>query len=281
MTPIPNNNRFKTFAACDLAPPGIPPPAAWRVTLNFLNSSGVGSDRYCWQAYCSRRQSSSNLSEELSGSEILGAMETDEAAGFNIRVVRGTKSQWIDLCGPYPKIPWQHFTIASEIPDLHPTDWAPIIEQFAVLGRLLLGVIADSDYTVWQRCKDPQYYAEHFGSVAGLCLNQVAANPPFPMRTLVDTSTNPGRSDAVNGGPAMVASDMWLGPAFWTYAPCRKEEILAQPWLEVHDTDHFLYIKSYSEPFTRPDGEQGEIQRRLWQLLFHSDCRWPPIGNIP
>jgi hypothetical protein len=92
----------------------------------------------------------------------------------------------------------------------------------------------------------------------------------------LDTSTNPGRNDKINGGPAMVAADMWLGPAFWKYAPCHKEEVISQPWLKVRDTEHFLHINSFPEPFTRPDGEQGEIQRKLWRLLFHSDCQWPP-----
>jgi hypothetical protein len=162
------------------------------------------------------------------------------------------------------------------IPELPLGNLRPLMDGLASLGKLALAVMDNHDYSVWQRCTDPKYYAERYGSIDGFPLIHVAPNPPFPAEDRLDTSTNPGRGERVNGGPAMVAADMWLGPAFWNYAPCTREEVLRQPWLEVCDTEHSLYLKAYPEPFTRPDGEQGEIQRRLWQLLFHSDCRWPP-----
>ena len=89
---------------------------------------------------------------------------------------------------------------------------------------------------------------------------------------------NPGRSKAlssvVNFYPT---AEMWLGPHFWQYAKCTKEEALAADFfIEKRDTPHYLYLKCWPEPFTRPDGEQGRMQQRLWKLFFHEDCEWPP-----
>jgi hypothetical protein len=75
---------------------------------------------------------------------------------------------------------------------------------------------------------------------------------------------------------------MWLGPFFWQYAACTKDDVLAADWfLEKRDTPHYLYIKSWQHPFTRPDGEQGRAQAKLWKLLFNEECEWPPgSGSI-
>ena len=97
-------------------------------------------------------------------------------------------------------------------------------------------------------------------------------------RILLDTSLNPGRYqiDDKNQFRA-VAAELWLGEHFWDYAPCTKEEVLASDiFLEKRDTPHFLYLKSWPHPFTRPDGEQGRVQQKLWRLLFKEDCEWPP-----
>ena len=97
-------------------------------------------------------------------------------------------------------------------------------------------------------------------------------------RILLDTSLNPGRYivDDKNQFRA-VPADLWLGPHFWDYAPCTKEEVLAADFfIEKRDTPHYLYLKSWPHPFTRPDGEQGRVQQKLWRLLFKEDCEWPP-----
>lgn len=105
------------------------------------------------------------------------------------------------------------------------------------------------------------------------------------MNYALDLSKFPGRIGSMNKMPVFVAADMWLGPAFWKHAPSTKEEVLKEPWVEVEDTERYLYLKAYPQPFTRPDGEQGRLQRRLWNVLFHQDCEWPPgsggISDVP
>jgi hypothetical protein len=165
--------------------------------------------------------------------------------------------------------------VATSTLELTPPSWVPLIESMAATVPLAIAGINDSDYTGWQRCKRPQDYLRDHGPIDSFRIIRPLP-PPLEDIDVLDTSGNPGRMDSIASGPAFVCADLWLGPTFWQYAPCRKDEVLNQPCLEVRDTPHFLYIKVYPEPFTRPDGEQGEIQRRLWQLLFHSDCRWPP-----
>jgi hypothetical protein len=159
--------------------------------------------------------------------------------------------------------------------DPQPPSWVPLIEGLAKMVRLAIAGTGDHDYVGWQRCADPLYYLEHYGPIDGFRILHPGPPPTDEIEKL-DISQNPGRLEFIRGGPAFVCADLWLGPAFWEYAPCSREDVIRLPWLDVRDTDYFLYIKAYHAPFTRPEGEQGEIQRRLWRLLFHSDCLWPP-----
>ena len=52
--------------------------------------------------------------------------------------------------------------------------------------------------------------------------------------------------------------------------------LAADFFIERRDTPHYLYLKCWPHPFTRPDGEQGRVQQKLWRLLYHEDCEWPP-----
>jgi len=264
---------------CYFAPSGVNPAAAWRLALDFIERAGSVSKLYSWWAYGSERPRNRNLWEESSGADILRALQAEKVTGWCVHATSGTKTLRISLDGPWSGFPWQHFSLTSQIPDLPIQNPLPLVEELASVGELALAVVLDARYGSWQRCSDLEYYSEHFGSTEGLRIIRKLAIPPIPERLVLDTSTNPGRNEVINGGPAMVAADMWLGPAFWEYAPCTRKDVIRQRWLEVRDTESFLYIKAYPEPFTRPDGEQGEIQRRLWKQVFHSDCRWPPGGN--
>jgi hypothetical protein len=143
------------------------------------------------------------------------------------------------------------------------------------MGALAFAGVNQGDYLAWQRCGRLEWYEKKYGSIQGFPIVENKDLPP-PLDRTLDLSKFPGRISSMNKMPVFVAADMWLGPAFWKYAPCSKEEVLKEPWLEVEDTEHYLYLKAYPHPFTRPDGEQGRLQRRLWNVLFHQDCEWPP-----
>jgi hypothetical protein len=208
-------------------------------------------------------------------------MQAGDATAFSISTAKGVEYQEVNLGGPYPNHPWQQLTISGKFDQVSVVNWTPLMADLALLGRLTLAVSIDREYGAWQQCSKPEFYATHFGSTEGFRIVRVPGEPPLPDQFRLDTGTNPGRQDRVNNRPAMVAADMWLGPAFWDYAPCRKDEIVKQKWLNVQETEQFLHINAYPEPFTQPDGEQGEIQRRLWRLLFHLDCQWPPKWSMP
>jgi len=65
-----------------------------------------------------------------------------------------------------------------------------------------------------------------------------------------------------------VAAEMWFGESFWQYAACSKEDVLACDWLKCQDRRFQLHVEAWPEPFTSAEGEQGEVQRRLLELLF-------------
>jgi hypothetical protein len=162
-----------------------------------------------------------------------------------------------------------------------PASWARLVEGLMENWPSIGAWQWNHQYRVWQwlRWKD-MYRESRYGSFPdGFKVTAVKSiDGVSPDRGSIDISLNPGRPKelipSINFYPT---AEMWLGPHFWQYAKCTKEEVLAADFfLEKRDTAHFLYLKSWHEPFTRPDGEQGRQQQRLWKLLFHEDCEWPP-----
>lgn len=81
-----------------------------------------------------------------------------------------------------------------------------------------------------------------------------------------------GRDGYIEG----VSAEMWLGEPFWQYAKCTKQELLKQDWLHCEVRPSHLYVRAWPEPFSNAEGEQGEIQRKLLDLLFGIDGTTPP-----
>ncbi len=135
-------------------------------------------------------------------------------------------------------------------------------------------------YQAWQWASVFDSYELMFGPIPlnlRTYIEKSACPAIAPDREMIDISLNPGRIKDISPGIYFVPSaEMWLGPHFWQYAKCSKEEVLAADFfLEKRDTPHFLYLKSWQQPFTRPDGEQGRQQQRIWKLFFHEHCEWP------
>jgi len=161
-----------------------------------------------------------------------------------------------------------------------PDDWTKLIEAIMIQWPCIGGWQWDHLYRVWQWACTVDGYERNFGVIPPetRIYPQKDVAGMSPDREMVDISKNPGRiRDLIPGIYFVPTAEMWLGPHFWQYAKCTKEEVLAADFfLEKRDTPHFLYLKSWPQPFTRPDGEQGRQQQRLWKLLFHEDCEWPP-----
>lgn len=165
-------------------------------------------------------------------------------------------------------------------------DYGEFFAHMASIGRLCLASVSCPLYIGWQITTDKKSYVRKYGSIDEF--RDMITKRPFPLDDLdeLDTSLNPGSRRGTQFQPQSISSEMWIGPHFWTYAPCTKEEVLAADFfIEKRDTPHYLYLKSWPHPFTRPDGEQGRVQQKLWRLLYKQDCEWPPgsggISDVP
>jgi hypothetical protein len=162
-----------------------------------------------------------------------------------------------------------------------PEHWNGLIEDLMSANPAINGLQWRSLYRTWQNAPflDRHYEKTYGQAPPGIrtCVEKSIAGIS-PDRVRIKTSFNPGRSkELLPTIYFLPTSEMWLGPHFWQYAKCTKEEALAADfWLETRDTPHYTYFKCWPTPFTRPDGEQGRMQQRLWKLFFHEDCEWPP-----
>lgn len=167
-----------------------------------------------------------------------------------------------------------------------PDDWSSFIEQIAATSPSIGAWQWKSHYCSWQDTSVlTEGYERLFGEIPpGFRItHEPSIDGIGKGRTLMDKSLNPGRSKQLIPTICFYpTAEMWLGPHFWQYAKCTKEEALAADfWLETRDTPHFAYFKCWPTAFTRPDGEQGRMQQRLWKLFFNEDCEWPPgSGSI-
>ena len=162
-----------------------------------------------------------------------------------------------------------------------PDDWKPLIEQLVEMFQSIGAWQWNSYYNSWQTSAVlNDGYERLFGTVPPTAKTYIekSIDGIGPNRILIDTSHNPGRTKELI--PTIYfhsTAEMWLGPHFWQYAKCTKEEALAADFfIEKRDMPHYLYLKCWPTVFTRPDGEQGRVQQKLWKLFFHEDCEWPP-----
>jgi hypothetical protein len=177
---------------------------------------------------------------------------------------------------------WANFNCSLQPKAKTPANWNSLFEVLLSKWPSIGGWQYQIPYQSWQWTKLEESY--EFGSLGPLSENyRRYPDPHFSHRMIIDISLNPGRPKALKPKIRYCAvsfyptAEMWLGPHFWQYAKCTKEEALAADfWLETRDTAHFTYFKCWPMAFTRPEGEQGRMQQRLWKLFFHEDCEWPP-----
>lgn len=262
--------------------PHLPLDQALECALVALKEVGLDTDRYMVQTNLSSDEEGQSH-ETYAGSEAVKLLRRSGVSTFFVHPVRDGEGQVIHVSPPFPRRPFQGLVV-SAAPGLGLDQFRRLVEKVSRLGALAFAGVDESTYFAWQRCTKIGEYLKRYGSIEGFKINTLADVPPEIARML-DTSKNPGSMLKVNGLSVFAAADMWLGSAFWNYAPCTKEEVLKEPWLEVEDTENYLYLKAYPQAFTRPEGEQGRLQRRIWNVLFHQDCEWPPgsggISDVP
>ena len=176
--------------------------------------------------------------------------------------------------------PWRLGSVMTKLssPDEERLLQLRILKAVQSVPNFGVASILDAEYYDWMNCTSPDLYQRDFGRAKELPL-KIWKLPPTDT-AFIDNSLFPGRSQEVTRNEALipvgVASHMWLGPEFWKIASCTREVVKAQDWLKWEEWEHdVLYIHCWPEPFNRPDGEQGELQKKLWRLLFDQDCHWP------
>lgn len=174
-----------------------------------------------------------------------------------------------------------HFT--RHIGEKHksPKEWTPLIKKIISRFEAIGGWEPHALYKGWQNLRGPEDYKSGKWGALPTGYQTISVQHKYsvgPAQILFTNHINPGRTKIVDHRCIFYpTAEMWLGPHFWQYAKCTKEEALAAGfWLETGDTPHFTYFKCWPRPFTRPDGEQGRMQQRLWKLFFHEECEWPP-----
>ncbi len=262
-----------------LANDWVPSLRYWEQLRTALEESGLLQSCYLVRADGRRLKKWGTDDRILTLREIEDDLDSFPEEGFSFRCCADASVHYsFSIIKGHPQNPFRLALVGTTEGEV---DYAAdnahlIVGNLALASPLGQAALGRRLYWVWQNYTDPKFFANYFGETPGYPV--VLAGPPPLDFEILDISRNPGREVERSDCPRKsVAADLWLGPAFWSYAPCTKEEVLAADFfLEVRDTPHYLYLKSWPHPFTRPDGEQGRVQQKLWRLLFHEDCEWPP-----
>ncbi|WP_395716637.1 hypothetical protein [Prosthecobacter sp.] len=266
--------------------PSIPAAQVWLAIHSYMEeigvaktgydlSPGIGKRRGYRERYLDRRLIAAEIAEELS---------KDDNNGYTID--HGVRGQALPLQhfvlrpSPNQRVGFQMLDVRTGTSEDTIQDWTPLVERLTALGNLVWLGNTCTPYIAWQNCSIPQTYEKQYGSIVDFETYELHGDVTLNVRR------NPGSNHMHDGVMTRANSELWLGPQFWNFAPCTKEEVLAADFfLEKRDTLHYLYLKSWPHPFTRPDGEQGRVQQKLWRLLYKQDCEWPPgsggISDVP
>lgn len=263
--------------------PSVPDPVAdvWITIASFLKRERCLPREFRVSQIAGHSEGSRSESRlRLSPEEIASLINERNLDGFGLDTGHSERSVGYELT------PWRKtggpcvLGCRIEAKTKAPDDWGPLIEGLMTQWQCIGGWQWKSLYNSWQNSNSLKYYDTWFGPCPSALVIYVEKSTHIlsPARELIDTALNPGRSRELQTGVFFTpTAEMWLGPHFWQYAKCTREEALtADFFIEKRDTPHFLYLKSWPQPFTRPDGEQGRIQQKLWKLFFHEDCEWPP-----
>jgi hypothetical protein len=241
----------------------------------------------CWQLLTDYLNQHEAMPDQLNMLQLGQKRDfVSDAEGIGAEIaVKNLTSFWVHTGHTESSIAYkfQHnsFTCRIENKAKAPNEWGAFIEAIASRYEMIGGWQFFLPYRTWQNLREPSAFDS--GEWGSFPPNYKVWHEPDkygigPGQTFFDKSKNPGHTKVIDGCSIFYpTAETWLGPHFWQYAKCTKEEALAANfWLETRDTPHFTYFKCWPTAFTRPDGEQGRMQQRLWKLFFHEDCEWPP-----
>lgn len=261
----------------------VPEPVAevWLALTSYLkNEKCLPNSFYLSQIEGHDEKNRSENKLKLNSDGVLKVIKNRSLYGFHAYTGHSDKSVAYSLKCMLKSGRQASMSCRLELKTKAPASWAPFIESVAKQWITIGSWQWNHAYAGWQRYCLVEDYEVFYGAIPRKIITYTQKSPcPLSKdREMIDISLNPGRfKQLITGVCFYPAAEMWLGPHFWQYAKCTKEEALtAGFWLETRDTPHFTYFKCWPKPFSRPDGEQGRMQQRLWNLFFHEDCEWPP-----
>lgn len=149
-----------------------------------------------------------------------------------------------------------------------PDDAQAWLEPFLSEPAFIQARLVDDDYEFWQNAADFLHYEVRGRSLEGLPTRSNGLPAPLT-RTVVDTSSNPGRRVLRNGYVEAVASPMWLGAPFWPLVGRNKEDVCGMDAWRCADLGNGVTrIDAPGGIFTSADGPSGDLQRRLRAALY-------------
>ena len=179
------------------------------------------------------------------------------AAGWSFSVTsQGKKIDYI------PR--WDHAALHLENAVVDFADAWRWCEPFALKRCFRQAYLHDGHYQYMQNNDYPEVLDKY-----GIPHAHLPRKKNIAGQVILDTSHNPGRREIREGYEEAVAAMMWLGRPFWKLTGAGKREVMAQSWLTCRELPNgVLQVQAWPKPFTTAEGEEGEIQNRLRDLLF-------------
>jgi hypothetical protein len=165
----------------------------------------------------------------------------------------------------------------------HLTDWKFARLSIIDLDELIenraewLGNIFNHEGFIYARLYDTQY--QHLQTMTSLQSFELAGIDhsqlpkkhngwPAPLgKMIVDISNNPGRWEFRQGFEAAVGNEMWLGQRFFELTQLTPEQVENSEF-KVSTQAGTTHLLAYPTPFNSAVGLQGELQNKLWKLLY-------------
>jgi hypothetical protein len=249
--------------------------AFWKILIDYLKQHDALPDKF-------RLSQIAGFPDSQRSEQYLEASPLEIS---DIIATHGLTAFWVDTGHSPTSVAYRlhqfHFTRGVEEKAKAPEVWSPFLELIVSRFETIGGWEPHALYDSWQNLHSPDSYDRGaYGPMPPGFKTQYEPDKYGigPGQNLFEKTINPGRSKTINHRCIFFpTAEMWLGPHFWQYAKCTMEEALAADFfIEKRDTPNYLYLKCWPDSFTRPDGEQGRMQQRLWKLFFHEDCEWPP-----
>ena len=279
-------NQFPNKLYFSVTFPGIPVSVidAWRGLTCFLQLQGLLPKRFSVSQIAGHAEKYHTTKKlALAADEITQLITKRNLNGFWVNSGNFERCEYLDFSLLHAKNLGNQSTLTCYIGNKAkaPDDWKDFIEQLLESSPCIGAWQWKSYYQSWQtNSRQRDNSKTTFGPIppGTKRWTEKSSDGYGPDTEYLDTSLNPGRNkELIPTIRFYPSAEMWLGPHFWQYAKCSKKEALAADFfIEKRDTPHYLYLKCWPEAFTRPDGEQGRMQQRLWKLFFHEDCEWPP-----